>query len=148
LGKLEKPDEFSCDNFTPQDTHSPKETEAYNGDSQHVNCNVKPTKTDNMDKTIPAGSNPSPADNEGDKTPSDDEMIIERELAKGVFPNQRVNILFAKTVMKQARAEALKDELGFLEWLYSVIGDESIDYMMEIDYRVSKLKQKLGEVSA
>jgi len=84
---------LSCGSGSPSespsgDNHSPKETEAYNGDSQHVNCNVKPMRTDNMDKTIPAGSNPSPADtdihpiiasatlgNEGDKTPSDDDTF-------------------------------------------------------------------------
>jgi len=114
---------FSCDclEFEPQDNHNSE------GVRSQGDKNVSPKEVINEKLRIRRPSE-SPT---GDKTPSD---VIEfyAELLKE--KNEEI---------KQARAEALKDEAKFLEWLYSVIGDEDIDWMLEINRRILKLKQKL-----
>lgn len=51
------------------------------------------------------------------------------------------NYLLSMGAFKEVKIEEMS-EAEFLLWLYSVIGDDQEDYMLEISKRINKLKEK------
>lgn len=47
---------------------------------------------------------------------------------------------FCDKCKRDKEKELLDNEIKFLTWIYSVIGDDSIDYMLKINDRIEKLK--------